>query len=103
LTHRNHVSGQAPSSENTKGRFQTPDDAVSLRVPVQEGDLIIFSTDGLVDNVEPGDILRVAVDLLQSGQGTNKGKGIFHFWISPRPDAHVVDHFFPCHKKYSRH
>ncbi|RHZ38581.1 hypothetical protein DYB31_008426 [Aphanomyces astaci] len=31
--------------------FETPREAVNLRVPVEEGDLIILATDGLFDNV----------------------------------------------------
>ncbi|OQS05305.1 phosphatase PTC7 family protein, partial [Thraustotheca clavata] len=39
--------------------FETPNEAVNLRVPVMEGDLIILATDGLFDNVDEDQLLQI--------------------------------------------
>ncbi|ETV67665.1 hypothetical protein, variant 1 [Aphanomyces astaci] len=39
--------------------FETPREAVNLRVPVEEGDLIILATDGLFDNVDEDQLLEI--------------------------------------------
>jgi len=41
-------------------RFQSPADASSHSVAVQEGDLVILATDGLFDNLSENDIMAVA-------------------------------------------
>ncbi|OQR94625.1 phosphatase PTC7 family protein [Achlya hypogyna] len=39
--------------------FETPAEAVNLRVPVMEGDLIVLATDGLFDNVNEEQLLEI--------------------------------------------
>ncbi|KDO32450.1 hypothetical protein SPRG_02927 [Saprolegnia parasitica CBS 223.65] len=39
--------------------FETPAEAVNLRVPVMEGDLIVLATDGLFDNVNEDQLLEI--------------------------------------------
>ncbi|KAF0687628.1 Aste57867_20612 [Aphanomyces stellatus] len=39
--------------------FETPADGVNLRVPVEDGDLIILATDGLFDNVDEEQLLEI--------------------------------------------
>ncbi|CAK4698760.1 unnamed protein product [Aphanomyces euteiches] len=45
--------------EGSGPMFETPNEAVNLRVPVEEGDLIILATDGLFDNVDEDQLLEI--------------------------------------------
>ena len=41
--------------------FETPENASVLRVPIMEGDLIVLATDGLFDNMDEEELLRLVV------------------------------------------
>ncbi|DBA04229.1 TPA: hypothetical protein N0F65_009464 [Lagenidium giganteum] len=52
-------STPSPTAMSEKPLFETPDNAVRLRVPVLEGDLIVLATDGLFDNIEEDTLLDI--------------------------------------------
>jgi protein phosphatase PTC7 len=53
------LDASAHTPMNEKPLFETPGNAVRLRVPVMEGDLIVLATDGLFDNVDEEDLLEI--------------------------------------------
>jgi len=60
------ASPQAPDSGDAPDdRFETPQDASLVRVPVRPGDILVLATDGLFDNVDEEALL----DLIE-GSGT---------------------------------
>jgi len=53
--------GLAPDSPEEGGddRFETPQDAALVRVPIEEGDVVVLATDGLFDNVGEEEVIAV--------------------------------------------
>mmetsp|Transcript_41000 Transcript_41000/g.94028 ORF Transcript_41000/g.94028 Transcript_41000/m.94028 type:complete len:269 (+) Transcript_41000:1-807(+) len=53
--------GRAPDSpeDSPDPRFETPQDADLVRVPVRSGDIVVLATDGLFDNMPENEVLRV--------------------------------------------
>jgi len=62
--------GRAPDSGDAPDdRFETPQDASLVRVPVRPGDILVLATDGLFDNVDEEALLDTIEDLIE-GSGT---------------------------------
>ena len=53
--------GRAPDTVAGEAdeRFETPHDAVRVRVPIRGGDVIVLATDGLFDNMPESDVLEL--------------------------------------------
>ena len=47
------------AADQTDDRFETPEDASIVRVPVSPGDVIVLATDGLFDNMPEADVLEI--------------------------------------------
>jgi len=63
--------GRAPDSGDAPDdRFETPQDASLVRVPVRPGDILVLATDGLFDNVDEEALLDLIEGLLTEGSGT---------------------------------
>lgn len=55
----NDLDSSSHTPMNEKPLFETPENGVRLRVPVNEGDLIVLATDGLFDNVDEEELLEI--------------------------------------------
>mmetsp|Transcript_18401 Transcript_18401/g.49829 ORF Transcript_18401/g.49829 Transcript_18401/m.49829 type:complete len:196 (-) Transcript_18401:114-701(-) len=66
--------GRAPDSpeDSPDSRFETPQDADLVRVPVRDGDLVVLATDGLFDNMPEHEVL----DVVEAGEGRDEA------WLS---------------------
>jgi protein phosphatase PTC7 len=81
LTMFHHIPGGKIANRQRESMDDYPEDAVATSHALHDGDVVLFATDGVSDNLSSQEILRIVSDEMLTGKAWTMGEA----GISPSP------------------